>query len=39
MIAMDGNMYNIDLIALTAILVVLRLAVYPLLRWKLFAMR
>ncbi|KAK3927886.1 ATP-binding cassette sub-family G member 4 [Frankliniella fusca] len=38
-IAMDGEQYVTDLIVLGVILLVLRLAVYPLLRWKLFAMR
>ncbi|KAJ1527012.1 hypothetical protein ONE63_008556 [Megalurothrips usitatus] len=38
-VAMEGDQYNVDLIALTVILLVLRLAVYPVLRWKLFAMR
>lgn len=36
---MDGNMYNVDLIVLLGILVLLRLVAYPVLRWKLFAMR
>ncbi|XP_034242718.1 ATP-binding cassette sub-family G member 4 [Thrips palmi] len=36
---MDGNMYNVDLIVLAGILVLLRLVAYPVLRWKLFAMR
>ncbi|KAE8742038.1 ABC-transporter, subfamily G member 08 [Frankliniella occidentalis] len=38
-ISMDGEMYVMDLIILGVILLVLRLSVYPLLRWKLFAMR
>lgn len=38
-VAMDPTQVPIDIMALAAMVLILRAVVYPLLRWKLYAMR